>query len=447
VREVIESPQGCTCAYCSHALEFELDDFLLSELMHGNVVIFAGAGVSTENNLAHPHTLYDSVIAEIGEASRGLAFPDAVQKYISKPDGYFRFIKLVEERFDYIHKFSDLRKAAQAFFVELSTLPFINEYVTTNWDRSLEEICCAKPFVYDSDMRFWDIPRRKVLKVHGTIDNFSTLVASREEYDRAFASLHTGLVGAKLKEIFNKRTCIFIGYSLKDEDLSDIFRFVREAQGKFKKTHYFVNPFADYTGDADGIVSIRTSGTHFIRAIKNHFSSSPCIVADEIFSHIHSELDDLLEVHDNTWEEFDPKLHPQALPSALYQDGLIHAYRMVLDRRASGRFSHSCEVLNLSEAYDKVIAKYRRERRYLQVPYFTGYQNALLSVAAAGKFGKFEAAPHYFYNGVGEMDREEFLEHFDQLAYYHKAAYRDARRKMEKLQGTDLVLQMQPWMV
>lgn len=441
-----ESQRICPCAYCSNNLDFELDEYLISEITSGNAVIFAGAGVSTENSTVAPHTLYDSIIEQIGEEERGVAFPDAVEKLTNKKDGRFQFLKLVQERFDYIEKFADLRYASQRFFHELSTIPCINEYVTTNWDRNFEEVCCAKPFSYDEDMRFWDLPRRKVLKIHGTIDNYSSLVASRSDYERAEQKLHVSLIGSALKSILSRKTCIFIGYSLQDDDFRAIFRFVEEAQGAFSKTHYFVNPRSHYNGEIRNIISIKTDGTFFLKAIKDHLGSSPCVLKDTMFEEVSNALSVIKQKHLELWEKFNPAHYPQTLASAFYQDGLIHGYRLILDESNTGRFSHSCEVVHMIKAYDKKISDMGRRRMYLQVAYFSGFQNALVSIASAAIDDRFVAVPAYFHNGVGVLEDDVFHTMLGQLPELHKGVYRQSVDAIQKLRGKELVLQVKPWL-
>ena len=185
----------CECERCKNDLDFEVDDYLLQQIQDRNVVIFVGAGVSTENPLSSPYSFYTEMVVGCGLKDCELAFPDLAQKYTERPDGRFELLKLVQDRFDYIAKFSDLRQQSTKFFRQISTMPYFNTFVTTNWDRNFEEYCRAKPFVYETDMRFWNLPNRRVLKIHGTIDDYSSLVATREDYDNCSESLKSSLIG------------------------------------------------------------------------------------------------------------------------------------------------------------------------------------------------------------------------------------------------------------
>ena len=67
----------CSCAICALQIAFDLDSHLLSEIEKHNCAIFAGAGISTEAQFAHPDTLYEALKAEVG-GSENLSFPAVV---------------------------------------------------------------------------------------------------------------------------------------------------------------------------------------------------------------------------------------------------------------------------------------------------------------------------------------------------------------------------------
>ena len=436
----------CICPYCRDELEFELDQFLLDEVAARNVVIFAGAGVSTENRLSAPHSLYTELAVELDLQDCQLAFPDLAQAYVERPDGRFKLIKTIQERFDYIKKFSDLQHQATKFFQEISTMPYLTTFITTNWDRNFEEICHAKPFAYDTDMRFWEIPNRRVLKIHGTIDDYSSIVVTRDDYNDCEAKLKESLIGAKLKDILSNKTCIFVGYSMRDEDFKEIFSFVRSAQGKFEKTHYFVTPHAADEGLGGSLVSIKTDGTYFFEVIKDHMCQSHCYIKDEIYDFILDEFHDVHNEHSQLWERFDGQEHPQILLSSSYQDGLIHGYQLVLDLRGTGLFSDVHLLQQKIFAYDEKIKGYRSKKSYLNVAYFTGYQNSLLAMVASKMSDDFVPPPKYYHEGIGVMDKNEFDDEFNSLPDVHKSAFRHCKRVVSNWPtGERFVLQHQPW--
>jgi len=402
--------------------------------MHsGNVAIFAGAGISTENPNSAPHSLYTEMAVECGLKNSELAFPDLAQIYTDMPDGRFKLIKSIQHRFDYISKFADLRHQATRFYDELSTMPYLQVFITTNWDRYFEERCDAKPFVYDADMRFWEIPFRKVLKIHGTIDNYSSLIATRHDYNECSERLNSSLIGGKLKELLNTKTCIFIGYSMKDDDFNEIFNFVRSQQGAFVKRHYVVSPSASQDEMPDKLQAIRTDGTYFLKQIKQHLCSFDGYISDSFFDALEEELWEVQDAHNALWDTYPAKKYPQILPSAMYQDGLIHGYQMARDMKKSGQFSDPRIISSKIRGYELKISEYFKNKNYLEAAYFEGFQNSLIAILLSTDIDNFGFPPHYFYTKPGAMDREEFDEIFEELPTIHKTAFKNCKKAALKL--------------
>jgi hypothetical protein len=323
-------------------------------------------------------------------------------------------------------------------------MPYFDTIITTNWDKYFEECCAAKPFVYDLDMRFWHLPRRRVLKIHGTIDDYSSVVATRTDYTECLAKLKESLVGAKLKECLSSKTCIFVGYSLKDDDFRDIFAFVHAALGKFSKRHYIVTPFLQASELPTGVVPIVTDGTFFLRVIKSHMCQESCYFPDDIYDELLEELVLLQSDHDHLWEQYGKRRLPQMIASAFYQDGLQHGYEIMLDGRTSGRFSCIHEVDAVCRGYENKIKEYRKQRKYDDVAYFRGYQNAFLGLALSKTEGAFTPAPRYYFEGYGEMTRSAFSRHLRKFPGLHRAAYKRFQ-KISKSISEGLVLHHPPW--
>jgi len=197
------------CACCKHNLPFDFPDYLIEEVRSGRCVIFAGAGISTESKHVLPWTFYDEIRDEL-DIKDDLSFPELMTRFIDQPVGRTKLITKLQERFDYIDQWADLRKRANSFHRELSTMPYISEVVTTNWDTYFEEYAGMKPFVYDADIPFWEASKKSVLKIHGSIENLSTLVATSEDYEHCYKRLNEGLLGTILKQILATKTCVLL---------------------------------------------------------------------------------------------------------------------------------------------------------------------------------------------------------------------------------------------
>lgn len=444
--------KACGCSICDLAIDFEIDQHLLGEIEKQNCVIFAGAGVSTETGYTHPNTLYDSLRHE-AKIEEKPEFWEVVDRFETQPNGRQKLIQLVKDRFDYIGAFRDLRRAATRFHRSLGNAPYFKTIITTNWDRYFEDVIDATPFVYDSDIPFWEGAKRSVIKIHGSIDNYSSIVASSEDYASCEKRLREGALGAVVKQIFATKTCIFCGYSAKDSDFQRIFRTIQDGLGQFARTHYLVSPFiseeeAMTLKEEFGIISIRTDATHFIQTVKEHMSEKFCFSVDDAFDLIRAEYDSFYDMHIEFVGSYKTKEKPHLIFATAYQDGVLHAYERVLDRHMAGDFADLHAVQGRLRAYEAKIDGYRKAKNYWDVAYFTGYRNGLLQfvLAHSDDFDEVPAIPECFHPGKGEMELEEFNELVRDNPEIHKAALKEERRKTSDLADDDEIkVQHLPW--
>jgi hypothetical protein len=230
---------------CCNKKDFIIDDYLYNQIMNSEVVIFAGAGISTESRNILPITFYEDIERELNIVNSKLSFPKLMDEYCKQPDGRRRLIQRIQSRFDDIDSFSTLERGATSFHKALSTLYPIKTIITTNWDLYFERYCKAISFITDEDMAFWNETKRSVLKIHGSISNYGTIIATTADYIQTEKNLHKGLLGSKLKSILAEKNIIFIGYSYSDTDFQEIYSFVNNSLGKFSKQSYVVTPFKD----------------------------------------------------------------------------------------------------------------------------------------------------------------------------------------------------------
>ena len=96
------------CAFCSNFHQFEIPDHLLDQLKQGNVVIFAGAGISTETRNAFRCTFYDEIHAELRLSPKNRPpFPELMSTYCKRPDGRRDLLEKLRTRLLYIASFPE----------------------------------------------------------------------------------------------------------------------------------------------------------------------------------------------------------------------------------------------------------------------------------------------------------------------------------------------------
>ena len=100
--------------------------------------------------------------------------------------------------------------------------------ITTNYDSALETIHKGYQ-VYGSQSEMISSSLQnigEIYKIHGTVSNHGSIVLTREDYDR-FEQRNKYLI-AKLLTIFTENPIVFIGYSLSDENIKNIFNGIQE---------------------------------------------------------------------------------------------------------------------------------------------------------------------------------------------------------------------------
>lgn len=423
------------CLFCRDFHEFELPASLIGELLSSNVVIFAGAGISTENRNVFPYTFYEDIRRELKvPETEIISFSDLMSRYCAQPNGRANLLRKIRERLEYIRSFPELYRSATRFHSELSTIFFIQSIVTTNWDDYFERECGAIPFVTPKDFTFWSIPGRKVFKIHGSISNFGSIVVTTEDYNNCYERLEKGVLGSNLKMMLATKTILYVGYSFHDDDFIRIHSILRKEMGQLMPHGFIVT--LDREGEERyrelGLTPIFTDATNFISVVKQHVVQDRRMLPDEIFDEVSYELTAVLEAHQHLWDEFDITEAPDIIYAATYQDGLIHAFERVLSLQNSGYYSHSCNITRTMRGYDELRKAKVKARKYWDVAYIDGYMNGLVYLLADQDTR--EALPLYYIYGANEQPRthDEFAELRKRAFDFHKSAYRYAIRLAQK---------------
>lgn len=418
-------------------MPFVLPEHLYEEFAKANVVIFAGAGVSSESELVLKNTLYDSIAGELQETDTNLAFPDLMEKYAKRPNGRLDLLKKIDQRLNTVRSFPELYGQATRFHRELSTLFSVTTIVTTNWDNFFEVQCHAKPFVYPSDVAFWDAAPRRVLKIHGTESNYGSIVATRTDYEKCLSDLSKNLIGGKLKDILATRTVVYIGYSLKDDDFLQISAFVRDQMQGLQHQAYVVtldNKEKSLERFSDlGLIPIVTDGAHFIGKVKERLGSHPCHIGDDMYDQIRELLTKVSASHDQLYKHLNMFDNPEIIYCGVYQDGLIHGLERILRRRGSGEYSHRHNVIGTIQAYEPIRKKYIRRRNYFDSSYVVGYQSALFSILDFSD-GEDASSPLFYAVGSPRLlwDWEQYSDALPEIPGWHKTSFGKAERLVRK---------------
>lgn len=432
------------CFFCRNFHEFELPDHLLQELTAGRVVLFAGAGVSTEGKQVLPSTFYTDILEELNCSDKP-SFPELMSRFCDKPNGRAELLRKIRKRFEHIRAFPQLYNLATLFHRELSTLFMIESIVTTNWDDYFEQESGAIPFVSAEDFVFWSMPGRKVFKIHGSINNLGSIVATTDDYDACYERLQTGILGSSLKMMLATKTILYVGYSFSDEDFIRIHSLLKAEMGNLFPTSYIVtldNAGADRYRELS-LIPIFTDANYFISVLKKHVIQDGEMLDDRQFAKIAKGLRRIQRAHLDLTHQTDFSKRPDVLYCAFYQDGLIQSFQRMLLLRDTGYYSHKCNVIQAIGSYERMRKEMVREKRYGDVAYVDGYTNALYFLLADDEARK--VLPIYYVYGA--KDQPVTLREFEKLRRQaktlHKSAYQWVLKGRKRM--TELVPQHMPY--
>ncbi|QND71806.1 SIR2 family protein [Tardiphaga robiniae] len=377
-----------------------------------------------------PNSFYNEIKHIVGVSDENATFPEVMQQFCSSPSGKVGLIQRIKDHFDYAYAHLSIYKDATRFHRELATFFPIDTIVTTNWDSYFEDICAATPFIEDRDIALWEVADRKVLKIHGSISNFGSIVATTTDYEACNERLKKGLLGAHLKSLLATRSTVFVGYSLKDDDFLQVYDSVRESLSDFHRQAYFISP--DISADdrsrltAMNLFLIETDGTFFLSQLKGHSTKHRCIAPDDMYDDVIKLLVSVEEAHSWLHDHYNAQKYPQILFCSWYQDGLKHALERILRLRATGRYSDLHQISHSFRAYHGYAERYRKIRRFDDASYCYGYANAYLYAGLTAEERASMDAPLFFYFDAELQNSSQYRKALKHLPDLHKTAFKYA---------------------
>lgn len=416
-----------SCAHCGQNFAFEMPEELLAAALAGEVVVFAGAGVSSESRQVDQDTFVERIATELHHEPTRLNFATVMSDY-ERRFGRPQLLQRIRERLDYIKSFPEIWSLATRFHRAVATAYFLDQIITTNWDTYFEELTAATPIVIPADYAFWNLKGRKVFKLHGSMHNLGSIVATKKDYDRCYRRLRTGVMGATLKHLLATKRAVFIGYSFGDSDLNRILAFLRKELGDILPNSYLVTPHG-YQGTsfpADRVIP--TDGTYFIQKLKEAAVERGHMRPDLVYARTFALAAIVERAHHSVSESFNAKDAPAAVHTLAYQDGLTHAFQRTLALASSGHYSNPDSTRNAVSTYELVRRGAIRLRDYWNASYAEGYRMGLASLdlddAAAAKL------PLYLIWGSNRVvrDFEDYSMQLEQAPRLHKAATAQAIR-------------------
>ncbi len=437
----------CECAISKNNKAFDMPKEIIEAVTNDDLVLFCGAGISTENRLVLPMTFYESIKEELGINNKNISFSELMEMYCKQPNGRKKLLRKISERFHYIQSFPEIEHLATLFHSELKDIYQIRTIITTNWDTYFENYCDAMPITIPEDFAFWDDKSRFVLKIHGSFNNLSSVVATKEDYDKCFNNLQNGIIGATLKNILATKTVVFIGFSFGDEDLNMIIDYLRTELGDLYPHIYYVT-LDDTLKDRlayKNSTSIVTSGFYFIHCLKELLTqkgllcnmSSESIVREAYYT---------IEMLHKKVSAVSLKDYPCVVYTLAYQDGVIHAWERFFNCK-TGEYNRPNHVMQLINEYEKIVEEKIAAGNFWDSSYFQGYLEGLSLIEICDKRPDMaEEFPFLFLPNV-KRNIDSFDEYMDELKHASKGCGKYVRyaKKIVSDKGDGMVVHHPPF--
>jgi hypothetical protein len=440
------------CEICRNNKPFEIPGDLYESLKDGKLVIFAGAGVSTESTNVFPYSLYDELCDDIGIDPKNckLLFPDLVSLFEQQDNGRRKLLAKIRGRVQYIKSFIKLFTLSTRFHHELADIHQIDEIITTNWDDFFEIVCDAVPFVISKDFVFWEIPERKVFKIHGSINNLSTIIASKSDYEKCRKELSQGVIGSYLRVLLATKTIVYCGYAFNDPDFLEIHEILTKEMNEILPHAYMVT-LDKHISEKIGsfrITPILTDATFFLHSLKEKLIADEIINSPEIYRDVIEQLAVLRNIHTNVMHTYDIKRNPSIIYTYSYQDGLLDALERGLTKHGTGEYLCQVFIENNISNYLNIMKKKEKERKYWDVAYIEGYIRGLMYFITPKSLRS--QIPYFYIMGRNEMifDKERFDKLLKNEKSYDAKVYRSAVKLYQKrFTGEDIIPEHTPFLL
>lgn len=212
----------------------------LEDLIYGRVLPIIGAGFSKNAIFPTGKSIpdWDQLGREFADSISGYNYNGAIDA-ISAFQHQFSRVRMIEKLTDLLLTREIKPGNAHKAFCKL---PF-QTVATTNFDFLLEQAYSllqryCRPVIEEEQLAIANSDRNEIalFKIHGDLHHPKRIVATEEDYD-GFLNRYP-MLSTYLANLFISKTIIFIGYSLDDPDLRQIFQMVKDRLGNLKRKAY-----------------------------------------------------------------------------------------------------------------------------------------------------------------------------------------------------------------
>ncbi len=251
---------------------------LVEQLCKGNCVLFVGAGISMgQGGLPGGWQLAKELAERCDYPGDDLSLPRVAQYYadtMAKAD----LLQYVCQRI------REARREPMETHQLIATLP-LKIIVSTNYDCLIERTLEAadRPFnviVTDKQVGLWDENKVNLLKIHGCVSQWESIVITKDDYWEFFEQRPN--MANILSAEAARRSLLFVGHGLGDDDFNRVYLQVTRNLAEFRHKSYAVqlhpNPVDVTFWKAKRLEIMDADATEFLHALREAVKAAGPIV-------------------------------------------------------------------------------------------------------------------------------------------------------------------------
>lgn len=209
-----------------------IPDDIISAIMKRECIIFVGAGMSIDAGLPSSKELVEKLFSILKK--KGYTRPDNfILPRIAEDFKKIRSRKELEEiiRQEIINPMENCDTTSYGLLAKLKPLPEV--IITTDYDRLLENALGEQnylPIFNDRAVSKFKSAQTNLFKIHGDINNLEEAVITEDDirkYEETYPAIWD-----QIKVFLQSRPVIFLGFSLEDQHIRNIYKKIREQLGE-----------------------------------------------------------------------------------------------------------------------------------------------------------------------------------------------------------------------
>lgn len=235
-----------------------ISEELKQAIKDDKLVIFVGAGCSIPLGFPTWKELVKNVLDNLNEqysASSNLNFlnlkaklerdevsPLSILNVIENdPDAGSQYVVKSKE---YIYKlFSEKSKESQNSEIHKSLWSLSSKMITTNYDHVLKNNSSSSTVTFTNNNDFQALQSQRttsdyLFQIHGDYQNPETIIVFESDYNRIYSS--GTAVNDTMASIFKNNMILFIGFSLSDPFINNLFTSIKEIYKKFTVGNHYI---------------------------------------------------------------------------------------------------------------------------------------------------------------------------------------------------------------